>query len=245
MDLAKFKERIYDKSLAELSDDKILISCLNAHSFNTLQDDKLYRSALLKSQVVLPDGIAIVYALRFLTGAKLKKISGHMLFDYEMEKLNRTHGKCFFLGACESTNLLIRMRVSKEYPNIIMDFYCPPYKKEFNEAENQIMISKINVFQPEVLFIGMTAPKQEKWAAAHFDDLNVKHVCCIGAVFNFYADPSKDPPIWMINMGFEWFHRLIREPKRLWRRYLLGNPKFIALILKEKFRLNGKEVTIE
>jgi|ERR1035437_587673 N-acetylglucosaminyldiphosphoundecaprenol N-acetyl-beta-D-mannosaminyltransferase len=237
MYLSNFKERIYNQSLSELSNDKILIVCLNAHSFNIAQKDKLFQSALMESHVILPDGIAIVYAVRFLTGARLKKISGHMLFYHEMEQLNQMNGKCFFLGSSKSTNLLIKMRVLKEYPNITVSSFSPPFKKEFNEEDNRKMIRKVNAFQPDVLFIGMTAPKQEKWAAAHFDDLNVKHICCIGAVFDFYAETYKRAPNWIINLGFEWLHRLISEPKRLWRRYLFGNPEFVALIMMEKFHL--------
>jgi N-acetylglucosaminyldiphosphoundecaprenol N-acetyl-beta-D-mannosaminyltransferase len=240
MYLTKFEERIYNKSLSDLSNDKIIISCLNAYSFTLLQIDKLYNSALLKSHVILPDGIAIVFGLRFLTGARIKKISGHMLFDHEMNKLNQANGRCFFLGSTVATNLLIKMRVSRDYPNIKVDFYSPPYKKEFNEIDNQIMINKVNAFHPDVLFIGMTAPKQEKWAATHYDDLNVKHICCIGAVFNFYAEPSKRAPKWMIDMWLEWFYRLICEPKRLWKRYIFGNSRFLALILTEKIKLTGK-----
>jgi N-acetylglucosaminyldiphosphoundecaprenol N-acetyl-beta-D-mannosaminyltransferase len=239
MYLSIFLERIYNKPLSELSNDKILISCLNAHSFNTVQKDKLFQSALENSHVILPDGIAIVYALRFLTGAKIKKISGDMLFFYEMELLNKMNGRCYFLGSSESTNSLIKMRLAKEYPNIIMDSYSPPYKKEFNEEDNLRMINAVNAFNPDVLFIGMTQPKQEKWAAAHFNDLNAKHICCIGAVFDFYAGNVKRAPEWMINLGFEWLYRLISEPKRLWRRYIFGNPKFIALILMEKLKIDG------
>src|SRR5450759_5083976 len=237
MYLSNFKERIYNQSLSELSNGKILITCLNAHSFNIVQKDKLYQSALLKSNVILPDGIAIVWALRFLTGVKLKKISGHELFYHELVRLNQMNGKCFFLGSCESTNSLIKMRGAKEYPNIKMDSYSPPFKKEFNEEDNQSMINAVNDFDPDVLFIGMTAPKQEICAAAHFDDLNAKRICCIGAVFDFYAETCKRAPKWMINLGFEWLHRLISEPKRLWRRYIFGNPKFVALILMEKLKL--------
>lgn len=237
MYLSDFKEKIYKLPLSKLSTDKILISCLNAHSFNTLQKDRLYKDALLSSHIILPDGIAIVYGLRFLTDAKFEKISGHRLFSYEMERLNQINGKCFFLGSSKSTNLLIKMRISREYPNIIVKSFSPPFKKEFTEEENRTMIHQVNAFHPDVLFIGMTAPKQEKWAAAHFDDLNVKHICCIGAVFDFYAQTYKRAPKWMINMGFEWLHRLISEPKRLWRRYIFGNPKFVALILMEKLKL--------
>jgi N-acetylglucosaminyldiphosphoundecaprenol N-acetyl-beta-D-mannosaminyltransferase len=239
MYLANFKERIYNQSLSGLSDDKMLISCLNAHSFNILQVDKLYQSAIQKSDIVLPDGIAIVYALRFLTGMKISKISGHMLFAYEMERLNQANGKCFFLGSSKSTNFLIKMRASREFPNISVDSFSPPFKKEFTAEDDRIMIRKINDFNPDVLFIGMTAPKQEKWAAAHFEELNVKHICCIGAVFDFYAETCKRAPKWMIDMGFEWLHRLICEPKRLWRRYIFGNTQFIFLIFLEKLKLIG------
>jgi N-acetylglucosaminyldiphosphoundecaprenol N-acetyl-beta-D-mannosaminyltransferase len=237
MNLISFQDRIFNGSLLDLPSGKTLISCLNAHSFNIVQKDKIFQSALQKSDVILPDGIAIVYAFRYLTGVKYKKISGHELFFHEMEQLNQKHGKCFFLGSTKSTNLLIKMRVSRDYPNITVDSFSPPYKKEFNEEDNQIMIHKVNAFHPDVLFIGMTAPKQEKWGNAHFDDLNAKHICCIGAVFDFYAGTCKRAPKWMINLGFEWLHRFISEPKRLWRRYIFGNPKFISLILIEKLKI--------
>jgi len=245
MYLSNFKERIYNKSLLELPDDKLLISCLNAHSFNIIQKDKLFQSALQKSHIVLPDGIAIVYALRFIADAKLRKISGHELFFHEMEHLNRIKGKCFFLGSCESTNSLIRLAAAKEFPNIVTDSYSPPFKQEFNQEDNQSMIKAVNTFNPDVLFIGMTQPKQEKWAATHFDDLHTKHICCIGAVFDFYAGTVKRAPEWLINIGFEWFYRLIKEPKRLWRRYIFGNPKFVALILKEKLKIAGLQLKHE
>ena len=245
MYLTNFKERIFNQPLSELSNDKMLISCLNAHSFNIVQKDKVFQSALQKSDVILPDGIAIVYAFRYLTGIRYKKISGHELFYHEMRRLDQNHGKCFFLGSTKSTNYLIKIRVSKNYPNVIVDSFSPPFKKEFNEEDNQMMIHKVNAFHPDVLFIGMTAPKQEKWAAAHFDDLNVKHICCIGAVFDFYAETYKRAPNWIINLGFEWLHRLISEPKRLWKRYLFGNPTFIALILMEKLRNNRIKIDTE
>ena len=238
MYLTNLEERIYNKSLSDLSDDKMLISCLNAHSFNTLQKDILFQDALHTSHIILPDGIAIVYALRFLSGFKLEKISGHMLFYYEMGKLNQRNGKCFFLGSSKSTNFLIKMRLSREYPNVKVSSYSPPFKKEFTEEDNRLMINKVNAFHPDVLFIGMTAPKQEKWAATYFDNLDAKHICCIGAVFDFYAGTCKRAPSWIIKMGFEWLHRLASEPKRLWRRYIFGNPKFIALIFKEKLKLD-------
>ena len=97
------------------------------------------------------------------------------------------------------------------------------------------MINAVNDFNPDVLLIGMTQPKQEKWDSQHFNELKVGHICCIGAVFDFYAGTINRAPKWMIYLGLEWFYRLLKEPRRMWRRYLLGNSKFIWLVIKEKF----------
>jgi N-acetylglucosaminyldiphosphoundecaprenol N-acetyl-beta-D-mannosaminyltransferase len=97
------------------------------------------------------------------------------------------------------------------------------------------MIDEINKCKPDVLFIGMTAPKQEKWAYEHFEKLEVGHVCCIGAVFDFYSMRVKRAPQSFIDLGLEWFFRLIKEPRRMWNRYLVGNPKFLFYVIKEKF----------
>ncbi len=239
MYLSNFREKIYNQSLSTLPQKKALISCLNAYSFNLLQKDMPFQCAILNSDIILPDGIAIVYALRFLCGIKLSKISGHMLFHHEMEHLDSISGRCFFLGSSEATNYLIKTRAAIEYPNVIIDSFSPPYKEEFTNEDNESMIESVNFFEPDVLFIGMTAPKQEKWAAANFNLLNANHICCIGAVFNFYAGNKKCPPNWMIKIGLEWLFRFLCEPRRLWKRYIIGNPQFIGLILREKIKTLG------
>jgi N-acetylglucosaminyldiphosphoundecaprenol N-acetyl-beta-D-mannosaminyltransferase len=99
------------------------------------------------------------------------------------------------------------------------------------------MLKAINAFKPDALMVGMTAPKQEKWAYKHYNQLEVGHICCIGAVFDFYAGTVKRAPQWMIKMGLEWFYRLIKEPGRMWQRYLIGNMIFIGHIIKEKLKL--------
>ncbi|HHV87122.1 MAG TPA: WecB/TagA/CpsF family glycosyltransferase [Petrimonas sp.] len=225
---------LFNGSLQEISQSKKLITTLNAHSFNTLHKDVFFREALKSSDMLLPDGISIVWALRLLIGEKLKKIAGDDLFRYEMERIHSKKGKCFFLGSSEETLNLIRKRAEKEYPDMEIYSYSPPYKPEFSEEESQNMIDAVNEIEPDVLFIGMTAPKQEKWAFKHFPQLNAGHICCIGAVFDFYAGTVKRAPGWMISIGMEWFYRLVKEPKRMWRRYLIGNTLFIKHVLKEK-----------
>ena len=198
------------------------------------RQNKHFALALQHSNVLLPDGISIVWAKRFLDGTQLKKIAGADLFAYEMQRLNNSYGKCLFLGSSEQTLQLIKTKANKAYPNVLAHTYSPPYKEQFNEEDNALMIEAVNSLQPDVLFIGMTAPKQELWAYEQFAKLNTKHICCIGAVFDFYAGTIKRAPNWMISLGLEWLYRLLAEPKRLWKRYLIGNFKFIYFILKEK-----------
>jgi len=228
---------IFNQSLQAIKKSKALISTINAHSYNTLSKDKDFQIALQSSDVLLPDGISVVWAMRMLTGVKLQKIAGADLFQYEMERVNATSGKCFFLGSSEDTLMKIRRRAGIEYPNLQIFSYSPPYKSEFSEEDNKSMIEAVNNVKPDVLFVGMTAPKQEKWAHEHFNKLEVGHVCCIGAVFDFYAGTVKRAPDWMIQIGLEWSYRLIKEPRRMWRRYLIGNFLFIRYILIEKLRL--------
>ncbi len=233
------KTELYKESLATLPNGKLLITTINAHSYNLAQTDNLFQEALLKSDVLIPDGISVVWATRWLTGQKIKKIAGADLFFYEMKRLQLLGGKCFFLGSSEATLASIKERAKKEFPNVKVQTWSPPYKPEFTADENEAMIGTVNSFEPDVLFIGMTAPKQEKWAYQHFSVLKAGHVCCIGAVFDFYAGTVQRAPQWVIKIGMEWCYRLVKEPRRMWRRYLVGNTKFVLEIFLEKIKKNG------
>ncbi len=227
---------VYTDHLDKINaDEHLLISTLNSYSLILSQKDDVFRHALIQSDILLPDGISIVLAARFLYGYKFPKIAGADLFYYQMSRLNKNSGKCFFLGSSDVVLNLICKRASIEFPNVTINTYSPPFKTEFSVGDNLTMVETINHFCPDVLFIGLTAPKQEKWAFAHFQSINAKHVCSIGAVFDFYAGTVKRAPVWMIKSGLEWCYRLISEPRRLWRRYLLGNIAFIWLIIKNKF----------
>ncbi|OJV81850.1 MAG: beta-1,4-N-acetyl- mannosaminyltransferase [Bacteroidia bacterium 44-10] len=226
--------KLFNGALQEISSSKKLITTLNAHSFNTLKKDAAFREALQASDMLLPDGISVVMAVRLLQDKKIRKIAGDDLFRYEMERVHSNNGKCFFLGSSETTLNLIKERAQKEFPGLQVYSYSPPYKPQFTEEENKHMVDAVNHVEPDVLFVGMTAPKQEKWAFAHFEQLKAGHICCIGAVFDFYAGTVKRAPSWMVNAGMEWFYRLVREPRRMWKRYLIGNTLFVSEILKEK-----------
>lgn len=223
--------------LAKLPEGKLLINTINAFSYDNARKDVLFSEALQKGDVLIPDGISIVKACRFLNAKSQPKerIAGWDLFVYEMEKLNRVGGKVMFLGSSDAVLNLIRHRVAEKYPKIEVDTYSPPYKPEFSDEDNAAMISAINHSNPDLLWIGMTAPKQEKWAYTHLDRLDVHcHIGTIGAVFDFFAGTVKRAPERWQRVGLEWLYRLLSEPRRMWRRYFIGNAKFIYYIMVEK-----------
>jgi len=213
---------------------KTLINTINQYSFCVAQQDVTFKTALQASDILLPDGMAIVAAVRLLSGQKIKKIAGADIHLHLLQELNQRQGSCFYLGSSESTLFKIKERLAIEFPNIRVGTFSPPFATEFTPDQNKKMLEAVNAFRTDVLFVGMTAPKQEKWAQAHKEQLETKIICTIGAVFDFYAGTVKRPSVFWINLRLEWFIRLIKEPKRLWKRYLYYGPVFVWLVLKEK-----------
>ena len=224
------------KELEALPEGKLLINTINAHSYNTALKDDFFAEALMKGDALIPDGASIVMACRKLKAKSQPKerIAGWDLFTMEMERLNRKGGTCFFMGSSEKVLKLIREKGKTVYPNIRIETYSPPYKPEFSEAENREIIEAINPANPDLLWIGMTAPKQEKWAYRHWNELHIHcHCGTIGAVFDFFAGTMERAPMWWQEHSLEWLYRLIKEPKRMWRRYIIGNTLFIRNVMRE------------
>ena len=237
------------KELLLIPEEKKLINTINAHSFNVTQKDELFAEALMNGDYLIPDGASIIKACKWLKVRRQPKerIAGWDLFAFEMQRLNgstdlRNNGfkeerkKVMFMGSSEKVLSLIRERAAVDYPNLEVVTYSPPYKPEFSEEDNKAIIKAINEANPDLLWIGMTAPKQEKWTYTHWKELDIHcHVGTIGAVFDFYAGTAKRAPRWWQEHSLEWLYRLIIEPKRMWRRYIIGNPLFLWNILKEKW----------
>ena len=242
--LLKLKNILLVKNLQELNDlpdGKLLINTINAHSYNTALKDPLFAEALLKGDALIPDGAGIVMACKWLSTPQrpLERIAGWDLFQFEMDKLNKKGGKCFFMGSSEKVLSLIKEKAAVVYPNITVETYSPPYKPEFTAEENKHIIEAINRTNPDLLWIGMTAPKQEKWTYIHWNELNIHcHVGTIGAVFDFFAGTVKRAPLWWQEHSLEWLYRLIKEPGRMWRRYIIGNILFLWNIVKEKYSID-------
>jgi N-acetylglucosaminyldiphosphoundecaprenol N-acetyl-beta-D-mannosaminyltransferase len=223
--------------LANLPEGKLLINTINAFSYNNARRDVLFEEALTKSDVLIPDGISIVRVCKFLNGKSRPKerIAGWDLFVHEMQRLNEKGGKVMFLGSSEKVLKLIRQKAAIVYPNLEVVTYSPPYKPQFTVEDDLNMVKAINDANPDLLWIGMTAPKQEKWAYANWDRLNIHcHVGTVGAVFDFFAGTYKRAPMIWQRLGLEWLYRLLKEPRRMWRRYIIGNLMFCVLVFREK-----------
>ena len=231
--LKNLEKLIVANKTLDLPNEKLLITTLNAHSYNVAKSDAGFLKALQSSDVLLADGIGVVLGYRLL-GKSVQKMAGADLFYYEMNRLQAMKGTCFFLGSSNETLGKIKSRATIEFPDVKIHHYSPPFSSNFSVEVNLQMIEAINLVQPDVLFVGMTAPKQEKWAYSIKKELNVGHICCIGAVFDFYAGTVKRPPQWMIGLGLEWLGRLISEPQRLWKRYLISSPVILLDTLRHK-----------
>ena len=222
---------------------KFLIDTVNAHSFVVARSDPAFAEAIMHADALLPDGISIVKACRWLKtkNAPVEKIAGADLFAYEMEKLEAKGGTCFFLGSSPATLALIEKKAAETYPHICVKTYSPPFKPTFTPEENRAMVEAVNAADPDLLWVGMTAPKQEKWLHEHWTELDIHcHAGAIGAVFDFFAGTVERAPQKWIDLGLEWLYRLIKEPRRTWRRYLINNPRFLWLVLKEKLAGHGR-----
>jgi N-acetylglucosaminyldiphosphoundecaprenol N-acetyl-beta-D-mannosaminyltransferase len=238
-----FPYKIYDQDLDMLpKGQKLVINTINQYSFCIAEVDSEFKAALVDSNVLLPDGIGIVKLLSWVFGKSVNKIAGEDLFFHLVRRMDQEGGKCFFLGSSANTLDKIYLKMRKEYPSIKVGCFSPPFKDLFDEEDTATMINAVNDFEPDILFVGMTAPKQEKWVQQVKGNLNVGTIACIGAVFDFYAGTVVRPGQIWINLGLEWFVRMVKEPRRMWKRYLLNGPVFFGHLLKLKFshKINRK-----
>ena len=214
------------------------VACANPHSLVVASRDDIFKKALQGADILLPDGSGIVLAAKILKLPLQEKIAGTDFFLGLMRHLNKKTGKkVFFLGSTEKVLRLITKKVQKDFPNItVCGTYSPPFAEEFSFEQNQSMVKAVNDANPDVLWVGMTAPKQEKWIYQNINNLNVPIVAAIGAVFDFYAGTKKrSSDIW-IKLGLEWLPRFLKEPGRLWERNLKSTPIFLWWIIQEKVK---------
>lgn len=211
-----------------------VVNTINPHSYIETKSDRSFYDALQDSDVLIPDGSGIVLAAKIVNKVEIGKIAGTDLFYESMKQLNTRKGKVFFLGSSGNVLNAISEKGNKEFPNLSIQTLSPPYKAKFEQSDVDSFIKAINIFKPDVLFIGLTAPKQEKLIHQIKSKIDVKMVSGIGAVFDFYAGTVIRPHPFWLKLHLEWLVRLIGEPKRLWRRNFVSTPLFLLEIFLTK-----------
>lgn len=199
------------------------------------QKDTQYQEICRGATLILADGMPVIWASKLLGAPLPEKISGSDLAPILCELSARKGYKMFFLGGRTGAALRAKKNLEMRYPGIqIVGTYSPPIGFENDTDEKQKIIDMINCAEPDLLLVGLGTPKQEKWIKQHYRMLTVPICIGVGATFEFLAEIVKRAPIWMQRSGLEWFWRLLMEPKRLWKRYLINDMQFIWLLLKEK-----------
>jgi N-acetylglucosaminyldiphosphoundecaprenol N-acetyl-beta-D-mannosaminyltransferase len=218
--------------------------CANPHSLVGAKNDLLFQQAIHNADLVTPDGVGIIIASKILGGKIRDRVTGSDIFWGLSARLNETGGRSyFFLGSTEETLAAIRDKMAVEYPNIrFAGSYSPPYKAEFSAEDSRKMVVAVNAARPDVLWVGMTAPKQEKWIYQHREQLEVKFIGAIGAVFDFYIGKVRRSHPFFQRIGLEWLPRLLQEPRRLFKRNFVSSPLFLLRVFAQKFgRIGGSK----
>jgi N-acetylglucosaminyldiphosphoundecaprenol N-acetyl-beta-D-mannosaminyltransferase len=214
-----------------------VFACANPHSLTVAERDPPFKDALCEADAVVADGVGVRIAAR-LIGRKLgPRITGIDYFRALMGALEgRGGGRVAFFGSQPQVLELLGSRCAAAFPrvNVVLTL-SPPYGA-WAPPLNDEFLAAINGARPDVLWVGMTAPKQEKWVSENRQHLHCGVVGSIGAVFDYFAGTVRRAPQWVCDLGLEWAYRLSREPQRLWERTFVSAPQFLGLAMSEALR---------
>jgi N-acetylglucosaminyldiphosphoundecaprenol N-acetyl-beta-D-mannosaminyltransferase len=204
------------------------------HTVMACQEDPELRAAVLGSDLTVPDGQPLVWAMNALGHDLSSRVYGPDLMARYCERAALTGARMFLYGGRNQGALVqLALNLRTRYPGLnIVGGYAPPFRALTGEEED-FVLDEINRSQADVVWVGIGVPKQEKWMAAMRDRLRAPVLVGVGAAFDFHAGLVSQAPRWMQSMGLEWAYRLLQEPGRLWRRYLRYNPRFVAGFLRQ------------
>ena len=213
-----------DQNLDDIKGDYICVS--NVHTTVTSYEDDSYRDIQNGGLMAIPDGGPLSSVGQKRGYKEMQRTTGPSLMG-EIFKISVAKGyRHYFYGSKEETLALLQKKLEEHYPGIqIAGMYSPPFRP-MTEEEDKIAVDKINESNADFVWIGLGAPKQEKWMAAHQGKINGLMIG-VGAGFDYYAENIKRAPMWMQKCNLEWVYRLMQDPKRLFKRYWETNTKFI------------------
>lgn len=207
------------------------IHLLNAYSIALAQNDSRFRSALLGKACNFPDGKPLSWVTR-LSKRRLHQVRGPQFFLDVMNLGREAKVKHFLLGGSEDLLLKLRTNLEKTFPGVeIVGVFSPPFRP-MAEDEIAAQDAMITAAGADIVWVGLGTPKQDYEVARLAQDLGVV-ACAVGAAFDFTAGTKRESPKWMTRIGLEWLYRFMAEPRRLWRRYLIGNIIFLRAVLRD------------
>lgn len=208
---------------------------VNAHCMNQAVKDPAYRQSLQYADLVYADGISVVWAARWLGGCKLEKATGRDWITEFCIHAAPKNLRLFILAGIPGVAETARTNLTNQFPNLQIVGVHHGY---FTEADIPILLEKINQANPQIVFVGMGTPQQEKWLAAHRNRIEAPVCWAVGALFDYVAGVEPPVPIWLNRLNLEWLWRMLIDPLSKWRRYLIGNPLFLCRVLHQKLRKN-------
>ncbi len=201
------------------------------HGLHCAMEDPAFKAILGQAELFVPDGIAPIWIARRLGKNVSGRVTGAELMRCYFERADKKGYSSFFFGDTVETLTKLRRTLKENYPgHKIAGMYSPPFR-EHKQEEKQAMIDTINQARPDVLWVGLGLPKQERWIAENYHKLNVPVAIGVGAAFGFHSGQIKRVPKRVGDAGFEWVWRFLAEPKKLWRRDAIDGPRFIARII--------------
>ena len=211
------------------------------HSVMVAQEDALMRKALTDAVITVPDGMPIVWAANMLGEHLPNRVYGpELMRRYCHRSAERGHRVWLYGGRDQGALVQLALNLRRRHPGIrIVGGYSPPFRP-LSEEEDEEIARQVNEAQPDVLWVGIGVPKQEKWMVRLRERLEVPMMCAVGAAFDFHAGRVSQAPHWMQERGLEWTYRIAQEPRRLLPRYLYTNPHFMLAFAREYIRARGE-----
>jgi bacterial polymer biosynthesis proteins, WecB/TagA/CpsF family len=226
-------EEILKLLLDQMKSGKECIQIMGGNSNHVFIASKnhYYAKICNESSIFFVDGQSIVIAAEFAGVRIPERIAGPDLMMKILSECARNKLKVFLLGGSETSLANLQSNIKGLFPKVIAGAYSPPFG-QWDQNENQKILTKINTSSADLLMVGISAPKQDIWVYEQKEKLKTKVAIGFGAAFDFHSGRVKRAPLWMQRICLEWFHRFLQEPRRMWRRYLYANSYLGLLILK-------------
>jgi N-acetylglucosaminyldiphosphoundecaprenol N-acetyl-beta-D-mannosaminyltransferase len=212
-----------------------VVCVANVHMLMEAFDDREFRRLVNSADRVTPDGVPLVAALRWAGVAQAERVYGPTLTPAVCARAEELGLSVGFYGGSDDVLAALSSELLSRYPKLdIAYLHAPPFRV-LSEAEDAEVVDAIRASGVQILFVGLGCPKQERWMAAHRESLDCV-MLGVGAAFDFLAGRKRQAPSWLQRLSLEWLFRLATEPRRLWRRYLIGNSRFLYHYTRERLR---------